>query len=192
MFIRLAVHLFTPPLGVLSKWISKINLLIIIWIHTSHQPHLIWISPIQLWITWTNQIIWIWFIRLNITHTSYLMTNTFKIISTFHRVDGDSSPLSQIFNHLVHNFHNFHHFRNILPRLCSYTSFLEPSIEKKSELEKSIEAVQGMLEFQQNKFDSPCQPQLQDSYSSFPVVRIEKLKICTVKFSWINERLQQF
>ena len=34
--------------------------------------------------------------------------HNFKIISTLHRVNGDSPPLSQIFNRLVHNFHKVH------------------------------------------------------------------------------------
>jgi len=48
-----------------------------------------------------------------------------------------STSLSIIFN----NFHNIH-----FAILFSYTPFLEQSIEEKSELEKSMEAVQAMLE----------------------------------------------
>ena len=46
-----------------------------------------------------------WDIRLNMTHIPNLMTIIFKIIST-HRFNGDSTPPSPIFNHLVHNFYS--------------------------------------------------------------------------------------
>jgi len=73
-----------------------------------------------------------------------LMIIISKIISTLHRVNGVSSPLSQIVNYIVHNFHNFHNIHS--PISLPYTPFLEPPIEEKSELEKSIEVVQAMLE----------------------------------------------
>ena len=57
-------------------------------------------------ITLTNLVCRIGLIRINITHAPNLMTIIFKIILTLHRVNGDSPPLSQIFNHLVHNFHS--------------------------------------------------------------------------------------
>ena len=73
----------------------------------------------------------------------------FKIIFTLHRVNGDSTPSSQIFKHLVHNFHNIHP-----PVLLHILFFLESPIEEKFELEKSMKDVQTMLESQQNKLDS--------------------------------------
>ena len=42
-----------------------------------------------------------WVIRINMTHIPNHMIINFKIISTLHRVNGDSPPPSQIFNRLV-------------------------------------------------------------------------------------------
>jgi len=52
-----------------------------------------------------------------------------------------------------------------ISNFASYTPFLEPPIEEKSELEKSIEAVQAMIESQQKKLNSPILQYFQDSYS---------------------------
>ena len=46
-------------------------------------------------------------------------------------------------------------FTIFISQICFHTPFLEPPIEEKSELEKSIEAVQAMLESQQKKLNSP-------------------------------------
>jgi len=40
------------------------------------------------------------------------------------------------------------------PDFASYTPFLEPPIKEKFELEKSMKAVQAMIESQQNMLDS--------------------------------------
>ena len=106
------------------------NYSILIWIHTSHQPHCR-IAQTQLWKIWTTQIILIGCIWLNITHIAYLMINISKIISTLHRVNGDWILPSQIFKHLVHNFHNFHKLPQYsFPDFASYTPLLEPPIEE--------------------------------------------------------------
>ena len=72
-----------------------------------------------------NHIGRIGIIRLNTTHTTNLMAITFKIISTLHRVNGDSPPPSQIFNHLS----QFSQYS--FPNFDSYTPFPEPPIEEK-------------------------------------------------------------
>ena len=92
------------------------------------------------------------------------MSIIFKIISTRHRVNGDSSPPSQIFHHLVHNFYSIHS-----PILHLILLFQDNPLKKKSELEKSIEVVQAMLEFQQKKLNSLIPQYFHDSYSISPI-----------------------
>ena len=93
------------------------------------------------------------------------MTVISKIISTRHRVNGDSPPPSLIFNHLVHNFHNFHNF----PNFASYTPFPGPPIEEKFELENSIEANLQEAERQLQKMTaSPIPQYFQESFSVPP------------------------
>ena len=72
------------------------------------------ILPIRHIITLTNLVCQIGLIRINITHAPNLITIVSKIISTLHRVNGDSPPPSPIFNqlvlliHLVHNISQIH------------------------------------------------------------------------------------
>jgi len=60
----------------------------------------------------------------------------FKIISTLHRVHGDSTPPSLIFNHLLYNFHIIHSLV-----LLHILLFLFHQLRKKSNLERSMEAM---------------------------------------------------
>ena len=76
--------------------------------------HLFQILPTRHIITLTNLVCRIGLIRINITHAPNLITIIFRIILTLHRVNGDSPPLSPIFNqlvlliHLVHNISKIH------------------------------------------------------------------------------------
>ena len=56
-----------------------------------------------------------------------------------------------------------------LPDFVSYTSFLEPPIKEKSELEKSIEAMREVERQFQNMSASPNSQNFQDSYSIPPL-----------------------
>jgi len=123
------------------KWILTTIFSILTWIHISSWPHFTRITPTRLCTTWTNHIGRIGIIQLNMTHNPNLMIIIFKIISTLHRVNGDLPPLSQIFNHLIHNFHNIHSLI-----LIHILLFPIPPTEEKSNLERSMEV---MLESQQ-------------------------------------------
>ena len=91
------------------------------------------------------------------THTPNLMTKIFKIISILHRINGDSPPPSQIQSP----------YPQSLLIVASY--ILEQPVEGKSELEKSLEALHESEQQFQNILDSQFLPNIQDSYSPFPV-----------------------
>ena len=82
-------------------------------IHITPRP-LFRILPTRHIITLTKLVCRIGLIRINITHAPNLITIIYRIISTHHRVNGDSPPPSSIFNqldlliHLVHNIFKIH------------------------------------------------------------------------------------
>ena len=84
-------------------------------------PHLTQIIPTKFFTLWTDQIHQVGLIRINTTHIPNLMTIISKIIFTLHRVNRDSTPPSQIFNHLVHNFHNSYNIHFPLHFLYSFS-----------------------------------------------------------------------
>ena len=107
----------------IHAWVSTTTILSIqIWINISHRPHFFRIISTRFFTIWTNQIHRVGLIRINTTHTlNLMMTIISKIIFTLHRVNRNSPPLSQIFNHIVHNFHNFHNIHS--PILLSILLF---------------------------------------------------------------------
>jgi len=88
------------------------------------------------------------------------MTKIFKIILTLHRANGNSPPYESNCQSL---------YPQSFPNFTSYTSFLEQLIEEKSELEKSLEALQESDRQFQNILDSHFTQNFQDSHSPFPV-----------------------
>jgi len=84
------------------KWISTMTILsILTWIHISSRPHLIRISSTRICTTWTNHICRIGIIRLNMCPSSNIMNKTGIIITTLHRVRGDTTLPSHMVNYLT-------------------------------------------------------------------------------------------
>ena len=91
-------------------------------IHIKYRLHF-QILPTRHIMSLTNLVCRIGLIRINITHTPNLITIISIMISTLHRVSGDSPPPSIIFNQLVPLIHLVHN----IPK--SHTQFHQSKIE---------------------------------------------------------------
>jgi len=103
-----------------------------------------------------------------------LMTIIFEIISTLHRVNGDSTSPSQIFNHLVYNFHNIHSLIS-LPILFSRTT-------NWSELEKSIKV---NLQKVKRQFQKIMASQFHNIFKSLTQFHLFKM-IIHLSWNWLQ------
>jgi len=108
-------------------WITITIISMHIVIHTSPRPLLTWILPTRHFITLTNQVCQIGLIQINICPNPSIMNKIGMIITTLHRVSGDTTSSS----HIVNPPYQQH---------ASYTPYQDQFIEKKSELKKSLEA----------------------------------------------------
>jgi len=93
-------------------WLITIIFSILMVIHITLRP-LFRILSTRYIMTLTNLVCQIGLIRINITPAPNLMIIISKIISTLHRVNGDSPPPSPIFNHLVLLIHLVHNISKI-------------------------------------------------------------------------------
>ena len=95
-------------------------------------------------------------------HILNRMTIIFKIISTLHRVNGDSPLPSQIFNHLVRNFRNIH--SPILLIILLFQNHPLKKIRFEKEMEVILESqqqIQNLLNSQSFSHQTPHTPFLE-------------------------------